>query len=166
MKVCDFNTGALLLTLPVDDPQDVSVAFSPDGTRLVSVTFEGAATVWDAASGKKVLVLEGLRGLDNTPHVVFSPDGRTIAVAISGGGDGHTKVWDAFTGHELLNLPGWRVAFGPNDKYVATADGRTLRLFALDVGDLLALARKRVTRPLDSEECKRYFPGEDCPTMP
>jgi WD40 repeat protein len=56
-----------------------SVALSPDGTRLAA-PFRRGVTVWDAASGRELLRLDG----QDARAVAFSPDGQVLAVG--GGG--------------------------------------------------------------------------------
>jgi WD40 repeat protein len=81
-------------------------------------------------------------------------------------------VWDAANGQELLNLKGHEdivssVAWSPGGKRLASAskDG-TVLVYALDIRELLDLARKRVTRNLSPDECQRYFQSETCPPLP
>jgi Tol biopolymer transport system component len=103
----------------------LSVAFSPDGKRLATVSFDGRAnestvTVWDAATGEELLSLKGHPGL--VESVAFSPDGRRLACA----SQKIVKVWDAASGEELLALPQTRsstssVAFSPDGQRLAAA---------------------------------------------
>ncbi len=75
-----------------------SVAFSPDGTRIVAGGGEynkaGEVKVWDAATGKSLLELKG--HTSRVYSVAFSPDGTRI---VTGGGEfnkaGEVNVWDA-----------------------------------------------------------------------
>jgi WD40 repeat protein len=53
-----------------------SVAFSPDGTRLLSGSEDGTLKLWDAASGLLIRTLEGHAG--SVKSVVFSSDGTRI----------------------------------------------------------------------------------------
>jgi len=69
----------------------------------------------------------------------------------------------------LLSLPGHqslvvRLAFSPDGRTLATAslDG-TARVYVVPPEDLLALARSRLTRPLNLEECQKYLHQEMCP---
>jgi hypothetical protein len=39
----------------------------------------------------------------------------------------------------------------------------TVRVYALKLEDLVALARQRLTRSLTDEECRRYLHVEACP---
>src|SRR5262249_39265244 len=71
--------------------------------------------------------------------LAFSPDGRKLASAARGVAEGGTplpgelKIWDAADGRELLRLPGRgelldSVAFNPDGRQLAFADGRTVRV--------------------------------------
>ena len=48
---------------------------------------------------------------------------------------------------------------------VESEDG-TVQVYAMDVYDLLKLARSRVTRNLTPDECIRYFQSKTCPPLP
>ena len=72
----------------------------------------------------------------------------------------------------MLTLKGhggsvYSVAWSPDGKRLATAsaDG-TVQVYAIDIRELLNLARSRVTRDLTPEECNRYFQTEKCPPLP
>src|SRR5262249_17929166 len=65
--------------------------------RLASVS-GNKGKVWDLRTGKEALALQG--GLAGASHGTFSPDGKRLVTAGSGG----LKVWDAQTGRELLSL--------------------------------------------------------------
>jgi WD40 repeat protein len=67
-----------------------SVAFSLDGTHIVSGSFDDTIRVWDAVMGQQVG--EALRGHEGwVDSVVFSPDGTHI---VSGSYDKTIMVWD------------------------------------------------------------------------
>jgi RNA polymerase sigma factor (sigma-70 family) len=81
--------------------QPRSVAFSPDGTLIVTGGHswdDQRMRLWEAATGKQVGTFEGhesyIRGL------LFTPDGRLL----SGSTDGSIRVWDVATGKELRRL--------------------------------------------------------------
>jgi WD40 repeat protein len=168
-KVWDAETGKELsgLTLRGHSDKVRGVAFSLDGKRLATASWDQTAKVWDAESGKELLTLRGHSGPVN--KVAFSPDGKRLATASE---DQTAKVWDAETGKELLTLRGHsgsvnKVAFSPDGKRLATANaGKTVQVYALDLRELLNLARSRVTRPFSAEECRRYFQSETCPPLP
>ena len=74
------------------DPYFVtSVAFSPDGTKIVSGGGSGTIKVWDATSLNMITSTDTGCG-SGISSVDFSPDGTKI---VSGDGCGTIKVWDA-----------------------------------------------------------------------
>jgi WD40 repeat protein len=101
-----------------------SVAFSPDGKRLASGSYDTTVRVWDAQSGQEVLSLKG--HTDPVWSVAFSPDGQRLA---SSSWDQTVKVWDAQLGQEVRALKGeingmTGVAFSPDGKRVIAASDR------------------------------------------
>jgi len=96
------------------------VAFSPDGTRIVTGSRDQTAKVWDAATGSPLLELQG-HSFEVT-SVAVSPDGTRI---VTGSWDDTAKVWDARTGSALLDLEGHAgfvtsVAFSPDGMRIVT----------------------------------------------
>ncbi|RLS58210.1 MAG: hypothetical protein DWH91_02830 [Planctomycetota bacterium] len=94
-----------------------SVAFSPDGKRLVSSSIERAVKVWDIASSQEQVTAIG--GF----CAVYSPDGARL---VSAGPGNSVKIWNASTGQAVLTLPGHTgdvrsVAFSEDGKQVASA---------------------------------------------
>ena len=78
-----------------------SVAFSPDGRRILTAARDGIVRVWDAATSRR---LHDLVGHGN--HVlcaVYSPDNKRIA---SGGKDHNIRIWDAETFEQVARLGG------------------------------------------------------------
>ena len=78
-----------------------SVAFSPDGKRLASASWDVTVKVWDTATGQETLTLKG--HTDVVTSVAFSHDGRRLA---SAGDDQTVKVWDARPLDEVRTIPG------------------------------------------------------------
>ena len=110
-------------------------AFSPDGRRIVTASFDRTARVWDAATGAAVGA--PLRHEDRVLHAAFSPDGRSIVTASD---DRTARVWDAATGaavgaplrHEDAVL---HAAFSPDGRRIVTAsEDRTARVWDAATG--------------------------------
>ncbi|CCA77459.1 related to WD40-repeat protein (notchless protein), partial [Serendipita indica DSM 11827] len=75
----------------------VAVAFSPDGSRIVSGSRDQTIRLWDAKTGEPVG--DPLRGHSNSvTAVAFSPDGSRI---VSGSEDETIRLWDAKTGEPV-----------------------------------------------------------------
>ena len=53
-------------------------------------------------------------------------------------------------------------AFSPDGLMLATQSPGRARIWALDIDDLLRIARGNVTRSLTDEECRQYLHLESC----
>jgi len=108
----------------------LSVAFSPDGSRIASGSYDRTVKIWDAKSGKEIRTLEGHSSWVNS--VAFSPDGSRIA---SGSHDRTVKIWDAKSGKEIRTLEGHSgsvrsVAFSPDGSRIASGShDRTVKIW-------------------------------------
>src|SRR5262249_29592300 len=74
--------AGVLLTHP--GPRAVScVGFTPDGTRLAALGYDGNVHLCDARTGDELLVLRGFGPppgtVEFTPRLAFSPDGSPVA---------------------------------------------------------------------------------------
>ena len=76
-----------------------SAAFSPDGSRIVTSSWDATARMWDAKTGAALTNLSGHRSWVNS--AAFSSDGDRI---VSASWDKTARVWDAKTGAVLVTL--------------------------------------------------------------
>ncbi len=76
-----------------------SVAFSPDGKRIVTGSIDKTVRIWDTATGKELLTLTGHTG--SVLSVAFSQDGKKI---LSGGSDGRVILWRKMNDTQLGNI--------------------------------------------------------------
>jgi WD40 repeat protein len=90
VKVFDAATGRLGFTLRGHTSNVVAVAFSPDGSRIATASFDQTVKLWDAATGREAFTIRGHKG--GVLSVAFSPDGRRIA---TGSIDNSARIWDA-----------------------------------------------------------------------
>ncbi|MGA9601910.1 MAG: TIR domain-containing protein [Methylocystis sp.] len=117
-----------------------SAAFSPDGARIATASYDNTARLWDAASGKQLAVLLGHE--DHVFSAVFSPDGGRIATASK---DKTARLWDAASRKELAVLRGherpvYSAVFSPDGGRIATASlDNTARLWDAATGKQLAV---------------------------
>ncbi|TFK97743.1 hypothetical protein BDV98DRAFT_607426 [Pterulicium gracile] len=93
------NSGALF-TIFVNSPV-FSVAFSPDGTRVVSGSWDNSLRIWDTSTGEEKHKLDG--HTESVYSVAFSSDGTRV---VSGSCDNSLRIWDASTGEEKHKLNG------------------------------------------------------------
>ena len=90
VKLWDVGTGQFLTALTDGtDFAGFAVAFSPDGTKLVSGSWADTVELWEVSTQKHIATFPGHTG--NVCAVAFSPDGTKLA---SGSYDGTVLVWD------------------------------------------------------------------------
>ena len=115
-----------------------SVAFSPDGTKIISGSMDQTIKIWDANTGQCLKTLKGHS--EYIYSVAFSPDGRRI---VSGSNDKTIKIWDANTGQCLKTLKGHKnfvlsVAYSPDGtKIVSGSRDNTIKIWNANTGQCL-----------------------------
>ncbi|HEV3006468.1 MAG TPA: hypothetical protein VGX78_18505, partial [Pirellulales bacterium] len=142
VRLVDTASRATVRTLTGHRGSVTDVAFSTDGTKLVSAAGEpglfGEVKLWSVADGSLLRTIVGHR--DSLYAAALSPDSKTIA---TGGYDQDIKLWDATTGQEARTIPGhngavFDLTFSPNGKLLATASGdRTIKLWDVATGNRL-----------------------------
>jgi WD40 repeat protein/DNA-binding SARP family transcriptional activator len=164
VRIWDWERGEVVRT--IDAPAERAV-YDPSGTRI-AITSDppapGRTEIWDSATGHKIATLRGHAG--DVMDIAFAPDASSVATA---GFDGTVRLWDPESGEQLLVLRGHRalvssVAFSPDGSKIASvsADG-TVRVWALDLDDLIEIAKDQVTRTLTDAECQQYLHEDRCP---
>jgi len=100
-----------------------TAAFSPDGKRIVTASWDKTARVWDAETGREIASLN--------KRIVTASEDKT------------GRVWDAETGREIASLNGhqdrvWTAAFSPDGKRIVTASSdKTARVWPVENLDRL-----------------------------
>ncbi|MBI1289813.1 hypothetical protein GC173_01025 [bacterium] len=132
--VWDAGTGIVLQTFIGHTNSVRSVAFSPDGTRTLTGSYDNTARLWDVNTGQE---LQSFAHPEVVNSVAFSPDGTDI---LTGSNDKTARLWDASTGAALRTLSGHTntvagVAYSPDGTRVLTGsrDG-TARLWETSTG--------------------------------
>ena len=78
-----------------------SVAFSPDGARILSGACDKTLRLWDRHKGEELLCCRGHESI--VTSVAFGPRGR---LALSGSWDGSVHLWDLATGKQVRQFNG------------------------------------------------------------
>ena len=127
------------------------VCFSPSAGLLAGANGNGAIVLWDVATGREKVALEGHDA--GVYSVSFSPNGSVLA---SGSEDCTVKLWDVGTGRAVSTLSGHSgpvrcVDFSPDGETLASAsEDHTVKLWDVatrtaDGGQREVVARERAT---------------------
>ena len=170
VAVRDAASGGKLAELPRPLPDRVYLLrFSRDGKRLAVVGQRGFGIwVWENGSGGwKDLPGSGSgSSVEGAFGVAFSPDGKSIA---GYGGENTVRVWDVASGVQLGSFFGGQgriraVAFTPDGKYLDAVDERwAVYRHPVQLNELIAEARDRLTGELTASECREYLSVTPCP---
>ncbi len=118
----------------------LSAVYSPDGTRIVTASFDKTARIWDARTGVQLTVLAGHGEI--VVSAGYSPDGLRIVTASA---DKTARIWDAQTGAQLAVLSGHgdrvnSAAYSPDGTRIVTASAdKTARIWDTLTGTPLAV---------------------------
>ncbi|ETO36626.1 Pfs, NACHT and WD domain protein, partial [Reticulomyxa filosa] len=107
-----------------------SVKFSPNGTTIVSSSYDDTIQIWDVSSGKQIQILKGHKSWIN--YAEFSPDGNMIVYI-----NGYNKL----EGHSEAVK---RVQFSQNGKNIVSCSrDATIRIWDLESGQQRIIQRNK-----------------------
>lgn len=129
-----------------------ALAFSPDSTRLASGSSDNTIRIWDTANGRELHVLRWPDSPSWIRHLVFHPDGQTLAASTEDRPEHRVGLWNVATG-EFMRIADSQprddrivstssaVAYRPRSGELATALGSfVVRILGTD-------GKPRVTLP-------------------
>jgi WD40 repeat protein len=131
VRLWNLDTGnSSVLTTDVDSVNEV--AFSRDGSRLLTKNVKGDVTIWDVKTGTSI----GTMSTTSFGPACFSPDGKFVGIV-----EGHSlKVLDLDAKQEkafpISQFPSSSIAFSPDSPIVAVGDGSDPTIWDLKSGTL------------------------------
>ena len=99
-------------------------AYSPDGTRLATIGFDGTVIVWEAVTGKELYRMAGTsepNDFVSTKRITYSLDGKLLIACDRN----QVKIYDAVSGGIIKSLEGHNayitsIAISTDGKFIAS----------------------------------------------
>jgi uncharacterized protein with WD repeat len=144
----DSSTGQLLTSFKTkrEDGGIRSVAFSPDGTRVLSGDLHGVLKLWDASTGEQIATFQEKMETEIS-SVAFSPDARYAASGTDNyDAQSPLMLWEAATGVLVRSFqtPEEKapevssIAFSPDGSHLVSAGiDEKIRIWDVTSGELL-----------------------------
>ena len=139
------------------DSPIASVQFSPDSARLLTVSTDNSARLWNVATGEPIGGNLGTR-----ISASFSPDGTRI---VTGSFGGVVQIWDGITGTAIGSLPGLTskpinyATFSPDGTRIAAGSAGSVTylyavspLWTMNCQKLIDQARSTAPRQLSAAQ--------------
>jgi WD40 repeat protein len=141
LALVDTATGKEIRRMPQQESDTVRAVFSPDASRLVTISRSREATIWDLEAGT---ALHSWKDRANE-QVASSADGRWIAT-----GNEDVSIREAATGKEVRRVPARtrvrHLTFSPDSRWLAVVNDR------VDLWDPATGKQGRTIEPPAGEE--------------
>jgi WD40 repeat protein len=134
----------------------VAAVFDPDAKRIATVSRDGSAQIWDAATGSQLQLLQS-NDKSALNSVVFSADGRWLLTASA---NGVATLWDSASGQRVKQFKAddkqlFSASFSPDGHRILTASAdHAARIWDEDTGRVLMVLEQ-------SSECRAAAFGAD-----
>ena len=141
VELWDASSLTLVRALESREGWVSSIAFSPDGTMLVSGNETGSYFLWNVSTGDLIKVVNQAHLVSgrHAESVAFSPDGRHIALGYWTSDSGGVEIWDLET-DDFLDLGTFRnqmyeLAYTTDGQLLAGSTENTVFVFDTATGD-------------------------------
>jgi WD40 repeat protein/cellulose biosynthesis protein BcsQ len=139
-------SAAVSPSLPLEGHRGnlTAIAFTPDGERLITASWDGTIKFWDIVSGKLSLTLTGHDGAVSSIAVGPADVDRKAVLVASGGQDKSVRLWGVFDdSSESQSLTGHAaavsaVALSPDSRYIASGSwDKSIKIWDVETGQVV-----------------------------
>jgi len=147
LQLWDVETEVLLGIFDGNEYGVISLAFSPDGTKLAATCVDDKLKIWNIKNNRLLISRDIIlhdRFLVRSNALQFSPDGSILA---TGSGDNAIYLWDPTNGTLIRKLEGHQalvrdIVFSPDGRLLTSAGlDSTVRLWDVENGVTLNILK-------------------------
>jgi WD40 repeat protein len=93
VRIWDAETGKDILVISGHSATEFVGDWSPDGSRVATISIDDTMRIWDSKSGAELLNLSA--PTEYYGNVRWSPDGKYIALGLDGAGARLIRAWQS-----------------------------------------------------------------------
>jgi WD40 repeat protein len=154
-RIVNLSSKREVARLEAHESQTLAVAYSSDGSKVITSAEDNTARIWDARTGGLLRTLSGHSGA--VQICCFDADGRR---ALTSAADLTAKLWDVSSGAEVISFPCTRqinsARFSPDGEKVLLAD----QGWSVWIGEIRSGERQRLSRDeLGFVSCADFGPN-------
>ena len=115
-----------------------TASFSPDGSRIVTASYDGTARIWDAQSGALIKVFDYNY---SAWSATYSPDGNRIMIVA----DGNVDIYDAQNGTHIVTISSlsYDATYSPDGSKILTRGLNDVNVWDAESGSLIKTFRTK-----------------------
>ncbi|HTK06557.1 MAG TPA: WD40 repeat domain-containing protein [Ktedonobacteraceae bacterium] len=155
VSILDATSNKILLTLSKPAKAITNIAWSPDNTRIASLSHDGEVQIWESSTGKLLNSYTAHRDTVDPGGIAWSPDGKYIASTMTTSDNplAEVTIWNTTMNEKAFDyrLPVHSLAWSPDSTQLLSAgDENTVIIWDVATGKTLLSYKGHSDRVLNA----------------